>query len=299
MSSSKRRLARRLSTPNRHLHRRTRSARTLFRLKQRRLIHLLRVLRRFVQFLGERSSVWSLAGRLSPPGVFPFSRAFDVSDGVPVLVRGEENFPSGSGRPRDSLSARRDRLTASRIARRSSGRDTSPSPSRSADRNDARARNERPRVRSPGTPPRRRRRSCLGARPRDAPQDFRRVRAAKYSADQPCSRATCAPTRTRTSSGGRRRRARRDVRAAPRALQHGAFELRLGDALVAVRVEHRVQIGELRRRDGREERFANHSRELRLAQRRRRVFSSSRPCCDRRMSGTVSPPGRAATGRNA
>ena len=61
----------------------------------RRLIHLLRVLRRFVQFLGERSSVRSLAGWVSPPRRVFFSRAFDVSDGVPVLVRGEENFSVG------------------------------------------------------------------------------------------------------------------------------------------------------------------------------------------------------------
>ena len=87
-------LARRLSTPNRFLHRDARGAGRLPR-NVRRLSHLLRVLRRFVQFLGERSSVRSLAGWVSPPRCVFFSRAFDVSDGVPVLVRGEENFSVG------------------------------------------------------------------------------------------------------------------------------------------------------------------------------------------------------------
>ena len=60
----------------------------------RRLIHLLRVLRRFVQFSASARRFGRSRVGCRHPGVFS-SRAFDVSDGVPVLVRGEENFSVG------------------------------------------------------------------------------------------------------------------------------------------------------------------------------------------------------------
>ena len=108
-------------------------------------------------------------------------------------------FPSGSGRPNPSPGTTRP-VVASRIARRSSGRDTSPSPSRSAHRNDASA--QRTSARSiPGNSFSTTAASCLASTPSTPLQDFRGLSLAKYSATlEPCSRATRAPTRSRTSA---------------------------------------------------------------------------------------------------